>query len=111
MWKKNEPQSHSPQPASQPSTVKLPEPARKEIAVIGPTITVKLEISGKEDLEKRQLECGIPFWPHAFVKAHCDMNALVQAWNNEYAVLGYGDHLYDDLAAFCEIMNIRPILL
>jgi L-fucose isomerase-like protein len=66
---------------------------------------------GKEDLEKRQLECGIPFWPHAFVKAHCDMNALIQAWNNEYAVLGYGDHLYDDLAAFCEIMNIRPILL
>ncbi len=51
MWKKNEPQSHSPQPAPQPSTVQLPEPARKELAVIGPTITVKGEISGKEDLE------------------------------------------------------------
>ena len=66
---------------------------------------------GKEDLEKRQLECGIPFWPHAFVTAHCDMNELMEAWNNEYAVLGYGDHLYADLTAFCEIMGIKAILL
>jgi L-arabinose isomerase len=66
---------------------------------------------GREDLEKRQLECGIPFWPHAFVTAHCDMDELTEAWNNEYAVLGYGDHLYDDLAAFCEIMGIKAILL
>jgi hypothetical protein len=65
----------------------------------------------ENELEKRQLECGIPFWPHAFVKAHADMDALVQAWNNEYAVLGYGDHLYDDLAAFCEITGIRRIML
>ena len=66
---------------------------------------------GKEDLEKRQLECGIPFWPHAFVNAHCDMDELTEAWNNEYAVLGYGNHLYNDLAAFCEIMGIKAILL
>ena len=65
----------------------------------------------QEELEMRQLECGIPFWPHAFVTAHCDMDALVAAWNNEYAVLGYGDHLYDDLAAFCEITGIRANLL
>ncbi len=65
----------------------------------------------KADLEKRQLECGIPFWPHAFVTAHCDMDELIQAWNNEYAVLGYGDHLYHDLAAFCEIIGIKAILL
>jgi L-arabinose isomerase len=66
---------------------------------------------GREDLEKRQLECGIPFWPHAFVTAHCDMDELTEAWNNEYAVLGYGDHLYSDLAAFCEIIGIKAILL
>jgi L-fucose isomerase-like protein len=66
---------------------------------------------GKEDLEKRQLECGIPFWPHAFVTAHCNMDQLLAAWNNEYAVLGYGDHLFADLAAFCEIMGIKAILL
>jgi hypothetical protein len=65
----------------------------------------------EEELEKRQLECGIPFWPHAFVTAHCDINELIEFWNNEYAVLGYGDQLYDDLAAFCEIMDIRARLL
>ena len=52
MWKKNEPQSRSPQPALQAPAVQTSEPAaRKESAVIGPTITVKGEISGKEDLE------------------------------------------------------------
>ena len=65
----------------------------------------------EEELEKRRLECGIPFWPHAFVTAHCDMDELLDAWNNEYAVLGYGDHLYDEVASFCEIMGITAILL
>ncbi|MBI5724502.1 MAG: hypothetical protein HZA50_11125 [Planctomycetes bacterium] len=62
-------------------------------------------------LKKRQDECGIPFWPHGFVTAHCDMNALLEAWNNEYACLGYGKHLYDTLTAFCEQTGIRAIAL
>ena len=57
-------------------------------------------------LEKRRLECGVPFWPHAFVTVDGDMDALVQAWNNEYACLGYGAHLADDVAAFCEQTGI-----
>ncbi|MBN2410206.1 hypothetical protein JXQ31_00855 [candidate division KSB1 bacterium] len=65
----------------------------------------------KEELEKRQLECGIPFWPHAFVTAHCDIDRLVEAWNNEYAVLGYGEHLYDELIAFCELTGIKMVAL
>jgi L-fucose isomerase-like protein len=65
----------------------------------------------KEELEKRQLECGIPFWPHAFVTAHCDIDQLIQAWNNEYAVLGYGDHLYDELVDFCELTGIKAVAL
>jgi len=65
----------------------------------------------KDDLEKRQLECGIPFWPHAFVTAHCEIDKLVEAWNNEYAVLGYGDHLYDELLAFCEMTGIKAVAL
>lgn len=65
----------------------------------------------KEELEKRQLECGIPFWPHAFVTAHCDIDDLLQAWNNEYAVLGYGSHLYDELVAFCELTGIKAVAL
>jgi L-fucose isomerase-like protein len=65
----------------------------------------------KADLEKRQNECGIPFWPHAFVTAHCDIDKLIESWNNEYAVLGYGSHLYDELLAFCELTGIKVIAL
>jgi L-arabinose isomerase len=64
-----------------------------------------------EQLKRRQNECGIPFWPHGFVTAHCDINALLEAWNNEYACLGYGAHLYDELAAFCEQTGIKVIAL
>jgi L-fucose isomerase-like protein len=64
-----------------------------------------------EELKKRQLECVIPFWPHAFVTAHCDIDRLIEAWKNEYAVLGYGEQLYDDLVAFCELTNIKAIAL
>ena len=64
-----------------------------------------------EKLEQRRLECNIPFWPHAFVTAHCDIDRLLEAWNNEYAVLGYGSQLYDDILAFCEVTAIRAIAL
>ncbi|MEJ5297041.1 MAG: hypothetical protein WHZ52_03280, partial [Armatimonadota bacterium] len=64
-----------------------------------------------ETIQDRRNECGIPFWPHGFVTAHCDMDPLVEAWNNEYACLGYGAHLYDDLVAFCELTGVRAIAL
>jgi L-arabinose isomerase len=66
---------------------------------------------GDKEIEARRLECGIPFWPHAFVKAHCDIEKLLEAWNNEYACLGYGEHLYDDILAFCELTGIRTVAL
>jgi len=62
-------------------------------------------------IEERKNECGIPFWPHGFVKADCDIDALLQAWNNEYACLGYGSHLYEELKAFCELTGIKAIAL
>ena len=62
-------------------------------------------------IEKRKSECGIPFWPHGFVKAECDIDALLQSWNNEYACLGYGAHLYEELKAFCELTGIKAIVL
>jgi L-arabinose isomerase len=65
----------------------------------------------EHQIEARRRECGIPFWPHAFVKAHCDMDRLVESWNNEYACLGYGAHLYDELAAFGEQTGIRTVAL
>jgi len=63
-----------------------------------------------DQIEKRKNECGIPFWPHGFVKAECDIEALLQAWNNEYACLGYGENLYEDLIAFCELTGIKAVL-
>ncbi len=64
-----------------------------------------------EVVEERRKECGVPFWPHAFVTVHCDPDQLLEAWNNEYAVLGYGDTLYNDLVDFCNITGIKAILL
>ena len=64
-----------------------------------------------DQLEARQNECGIPFWPHGFVTADCDIDALLEAWNNEYAVLGYGEHLYREIADFCELTGIDCLAL
>ena len=64
-----------------------------------------------KQLKTRLHECGIPFWPHGFVTAHGDMDALVQNWTNEYACLGYGADLYPALVDFCELTGIKPILL
>ena len=64
-----------------------------------------------EQLEIRRKECGIPFWPHAFVTAHCDIERLIEVWSSEYAVLGYGTQLYEDLKAFCELTGIKVIAL
>ena len=59
-----------------------------------------------EEIEARRRECSLFFWPHAFVTVDCDIEKLIAAWGNEYAVLGYGEHLYGDLAAFCELTGI-----
>ncbi len=64
----------------------------------------------KDEVEKRLHECGIPFWPHGFVTAHCDMDKMLDSWTNEYACLGYGEHLYPALIDFCELTGIRAIL-
>jgi len=63
-----------------------------------------------DQVEKRLNECGIPFWPHGFVTAHCDIDVLLQHWTNEYACLGYGEDLYPALVDFCEIAGIKAIL-
>ncbi|MFZ1927547.1 MAG: hypothetical protein WB814_14290 [Candidatus Sulfotelmatobacter sp.] len=63
-----------------------------------------------DQVEKRLNECGIPFWPHGFVTAQCDIEMLLQHWTNEYACLGYGEDLYPALIDFCEITGIKAIL-
>jgi hypothetical protein len=62
-----------------------------------------------DQVEKRLNECGIPFWPHGFVTAHCDIEILLQHWTNEYACLGYGEELYPALVDFCEVTGIKAI--
>ncbi len=63
-----------------------------------------------EELQVRQRECGIPFWPHGFVTAHCDIDPLLEHWTNEYACLGYGEHLYNEIIDFCRMTDIHLIL-
>jgi len=64
----------------------------------------------KQQIQKRLHECGIPFWPHGFVTAHCDMDKMLDAWTNEYACLGYGADLYPALVDFCELTGVKPVL-
>jgi L-fucose isomerase-like protein len=64
-----------------------------------------------EEIEERLLECNIPFWPHGFVTAHCDIDLLLENWMNEYACLGYGEHLYPALVDFCELTGIKAVAL
>jgi len=64
-----------------------------------------------ERIEARLAECGVPFWPHGFLTAHCDIEQLLQNWTNEYACLGYGEDLYPALEDFCELTGVRAIAL
>jgi len=64
-----------------------------------------------EEIEERLLECNIPFWPHGFVTAQCDIDLLLQNWMNEYACLGYGEYLYAALVDFCELTGIKVVAL
>ena len=64
-----------------------------------------------DQIEERLLECNIPFWPHGFVTAHCDIDTLLENWMNEYACLGYGEHLYPALVDFCDLTGIKAIAL
>jgi L-fucose isomerase-like protein len=64
----------------------------------------------EDQVQQRLHECGIPFWPHGFVTAHCDIDIMLNHWTNEYACLGYGPELYGALVDFCELTGIKPVL-
>lgn len=63
-----------------------------------------------QEIERRKAECGIPFWPHAFLHVNCDIEKLIEYWNNEYACLGYGDYLMDILMDFCDQTGIDVLI-
>jgi L-fucose isomerase-like protein len=62
---------------------------------IMPIVRCTVKVPSPEEIEKRRHECGIPFWPHAFVTVEGDIEKLLENWNNEYACLGYGEDLYE----------------
>ena len=64
----------------------------------------------RHQVADRLAECGIPFWPHGFVTAHCNIDSLLQNWTNEYACLGYGRDIFPALTNFCELTGIKAIL-
>ena len=64
-----------------------------------------------DEIDERLRECGIPFWPHGFVKVHGDIEKLIQSWTNEYACLGYGTELAPALEDFCSLTGITPIVV
>lgn len=64
-----------------------------------------------DEIEQRKRECGIPFWPHAFIHVEADMDRLLESWNNEYACLGYGEDIYETLIDFCYQADIDVIAL
>jgi hypothetical protein len=39
------------------------------------------------------------------------MDTLLEYWNNEYACLGYGEHLYQQIIDFGELTGIEVIAL
>jgi L-fucose isomerase-like protein len=63
------------------------------------------------EIERRRAECGIPFWPHAFLKVDCDVDQLMENWDNEYACLGYGRHLYQQLIDFGQLCGMEVVAL
>lgn len=63
----------------------------------------------ESELNERRHECGIPFWPHAFVHVDGDVGNLIENWNNEYGCLGYGEDLYDQIIDFANLMGIEVL--
>ncbi|MCL2163845.1 MAG: hypothetical protein FWH55_05485 [Oscillospiraceae bacterium] len=76
-------------------------------------VVTRCEVKEPSDneIKARRDECGIPFWPHAFVTALCDIDVLLENWDNEYACLGYGEHLYQQLIDFAEQTGIEVVAL
>jgi len=76
-------------------------------------VVVRCEVKEPSDdeIEARKNECGIPFWPHAFVTVLGDIDTLLEHWDNEYACLGYGEHLYQQIIDFGELTGIEVIAI
>lgn len=66
-----------------------------------------VKVPSGEELMTRRHECGIPDWPHAFCTVEGDLDTLLEHWDNEYACLGYGEQLYQNLIDFAELTGME----
>jgi len=73
-------------------------------------VKCSIDVPDAQELARRRKECGIPHWPHAFVTIEGDIEKMIISWNNEYACLGYGEELYQQIIDFCELTDIDIIL-
>jgi len=73
-------------------------------------VRCSIDVPDAGEIERRRQECGVPFWPHAFVTVEGDLDKMIANWNNEYACLGYGEELYQQIIDFCELTDIDIIL-
>jgi L-fucose isomerase-like protein len=64
---------------------------------------------GKDELVQMLRECGIPHWPHAFVKLEGSGETFYQNQRGEFTSLAYGDH-EDELADFCRLTGIKAVV-
>jgi len=81
MWKKNEARPYTPQASTPPTSAGQPERSRNGQATIGPSITIKGELSGQEDLEVQgRVEGNISLKKHRVLvsesgRVHADIHA------------------------------------
>jgi hypothetical protein len=54
--------------------------------------------------------CGMPDWPHAFIKVDGDLRAFVDHMNVEYIHMVYGD-IVDALSEACRHLGIRSMVI
>jgi L-fucose isomerase len=54
--------------------------------------------------------CGMPDWPHAFVKLEGDPDKFVDEMNVEYVHMVYGD-LVDQLKEVCNLLGVEPVVI
>ncbi len=72
--------------------------------------TCSVTLPPPDKIQDRLHECGIPFWPHAFVTVDGDIDKFIENWTSEYACLAYGTDILPALKEFCEMTGIEVVL-
>ena len=63
----------------------------------------------ENDLEQKLKECGLPEWPHAFLKTECDLPSFIPYIHSECCSVAYGDNVECGIKAFSKIMHIDVV--